>query len=154
MTRSRPLPLVLLALVGFALAFATDLALAMRGEPVLVPPLSLAVGLMLIAALLVALAWPVRAAAKGERRIDPFYATRVVVLAKASALAGALLLGGAGGILTYLLSRAVVPIGSTLTAAGTLVAAVILLIAALVAEHFCALPPDDDEQQEAAAAAP
>lgn len=154
MTRSRPLPLVLLALVGFALAFATDLALAMRGEPVLVPPLSLAVGLMLIAALLVALAWPVRAAAKGERRIDPFYATRVVVLAKASALAGALLLGGVGGILTYLLSRAVVPIGSTLTAAGTLVAAVILLIAALVAEHFCALPPDDDEQQEAAAAAP
>lgn len=155
MTRSRPLPLVLLALVGFALAFATDLALAMRGEPVLVPPLSLAVGLVLIAALLVALAWPVRAAAKGERRIDPFYATRVVVLAKASALAGALLLGGAGGILTYLLSRAVVPIGSTLTAAGTLVAAVILLIAALVAEHFCALPPDDDdEQQEAAAAAP
>jgi len=153
-TRSRPLPLVLLALVGFALAFATDLALAMRGEPVLVPPLSLAVGLVLIAALLVALAWPVRAAAKGERRIDPFYATRVVVLAKASALAGALLLGGAGGILTYLLSRAVVPIGSTLTAAGTLVAAVILLIAALVAEHFCALPPDDDEQQEAAAAAP
>lgn len=154
MTRSRPLPLVLLALVGFALAFATDLALAMRGEPVLVPPLSLAVGLVLIAALLVALAWPVRAAAKGERRIDPFYATRVVVLAKASALAGALLLGGAGGILIYLLSRAVVPIGSTLTAAGTLVAAVILLIAALVAEHFCALPPDDDEQQEAAAAAP
>lgn len=154
MTRSRPLPLVLLALVGFALAFATDLALAMRGEPVLVPPLSLAVGLVLIAALLVALAWPVRRAAKGERRIDPFYATRVVVLAKASALAGALLLGGAGGILTYLLSRAVVPIGSTLTAAGTLVAAVILLIAALVAEHFCALPPDDDEQQEAAAAAP
>jgi len=153
-TRSRPLPLVLLALVGFALAFATDLALAMRGEPVLVPPLSLAVGLVLIAALLVALAWPVRAAAKGERRIDPFYATRVVVLAKASALAGALLLGGAGGILTYLLSRAVVPIGSTLTAAGTLVAAVILLIAALVAEHFCTLPPDDDEQQEAAAAAP
>lgn len=154
MTRSRPLPLVLLALVGFALAFATDLALAMRGEPVLVPPLSLAVGLVLIAALLVALAWPVRRAAKGEKRIDPFYATRVVVLAKASALAGALLLGGAGGILTYLLSRAVVPIGSTLTAAGTLVAAVILLIAALVAEHFCALPPDDDEQQEAAAAAP
>ena len=154
MTRSRPLPLVLLALVGFALAFATDLALAMRGEPVLVPPLSLAVGLVLIAALLVALAWPVRAAARGEKRIDPFYATRVVVLAKASALAGALLLGGAGGILTYLLSRAVVPIGSTLTAAGTLVAAVILLIAALVAEHFCALPPDDDEQQEAAAAAP
>ena len=154
MSRSRPLPLALLALVGFALAFVVDLTLAMRGQPVLVPPPSLAVGLVLIAGLLVALAWPVRRAAKGEKRIDPFYATRVVVLAKASALAAALLLGGAGGILIYLLSRAVVPIGSTLTAAGTLVAAVILLIAALVAEHFCSLPPDDDEKEEAAAAAP
>lgn len=154
MTRSRPLPLVLLALVGFGLAFATDLVLAMRGEPVLVPPASLAVGLVLIAALLVALAWPVRRAAKGEKRIDPFYATRVVVLAKASALAAALLSGGAAGILTYLLSRAVVPIGSTLTATGTLVAAVILLIAALVAEHFCSLPPDEDDTEEAAAASP
>lgn len=154
MTRSRPLPLVLLALVGFALAFGIDATLAMRGQPVFVPPPSLAVGLVLIAAVLVALAWPVRRAAKGEERIDPFYATRVVVLAKASALAAALLLGGAGGILIYLLSRAVVPLGSTLTAAGTLVAAVILLIAALVAEHFCSLPPDDDETEGAAAAAP
>lgn len=154
MSRSRPLPLVLLALIGFALAFVIDLVLAMRGQPVLVPPPSLAIGLVLIAALLVALAWPVRRAAAGATRIDPFYATRVVVLAKASALAAALLSGGGAGILVYLLSRAVVPIGSTLTAAGMLVAAVILLIAALLAEHFCRLPPDDDEKEEAAAAAP
>ncbi len=153
MSRSKPLPLVLLALAGFAVAYGVDLALAMRGQPVLVPPASLAAGLVLIAATLVALAWPVRRAAKGEKRIDPFYATRVVVLAKASALAAALLTGGAAGILVYLLTRAVVPIGSTLTAAGTLVAAVMLLVAALVAEHFCTLPPDDDEKEEAAAAA-
>lgn len=153
MSRSKPLPLVVLALAGFALVYGLDLALAMRGQAVLVPPPSLAVGLVLIAVMLVGLAWPVRRAAKGEKRIDPFYATRVVVLAKASALAASLLTGGAAGILVYLLTRAVVPIGSTLTAAGTLVAAVMLLVAALVAEHFCTLPPDDDDEKEEAAAA-
>ncbi|UTT63303.1 DUF3180 family protein [Microcella humidisoli] len=147
MTRTRPLALVLAALVGAAAAFALDSLLAMRGVAVLVPPASLAVALVLIGVVVLALAWPVRRAAAGERRIDPFYATRAVVLAKASALAGALLAGGAAGILLYLLTRAVVPLGSTLAAGGTVVAAVLLVSAALVAEHWCALPPDDPTEE-------
>jgi len=142
-TRTRPLPLLIAALAGFVVAYLFDVVLAMRGFAVFVPPVSLAVALGLIAVLLVALAWPVRRAAAGERRIDPFYATRVVVLAKASSLAGALLAGAAAGILTFLLSRAVVPLGSTLTAGATLITAVVLVAAALVAEHWCALPPDE-----------
>jgi len=147
MSRTRPTPLLLAALVGVLLAFALDSVLAMRGVAVLVPPVSLAVALVLIGAVVLALAWPVRRAAKGERRIDPFYATRVVILAKASALAGALLAGAAAGILIYLLTRAVVPLGSTLAAGGTVVAAVLLVIAALVAEHLCALPPDEPTEE-------
>ena len=149
MTRTRPLPLLIAALVGLALAFALDLVLAMRGAAVLVPPVSLAVALVLIAALVLGLAWPVRRAAKGERRIDPLYAVRAVVLAKASALAGALLAGGAAGILIYLLTRTVVPLGSTLAAGATLIAAAVLMTAALVAEHWCALPPDDPTEETA-----
>jgi len=147
MSRTRPTPLLLAALVGVLLAFALDSVLAMRGVAVLVPPVSLAVALVLIGAVVLALAWPVRRAAKGERRIDPFYATRVVILAKASALAGALLAGAAAGILIYLLTRAVVPLGSTLAAGGTVVAAALLVIAALVAEHLCALPPDEPTEE-------
>jgi len=139
--------------VGFVAAFLLDATLALQGRPVLVPPVSLVVALLLIATILVALAWPVRRAAAGEKRIDPFYATRVVVLAKASALGGALLTGVGAGILVYLLSRAVVPLGSSVTAAATLVAAVALLAAALVAEHFCSLPPDDENDDEVTAAA-
>lgn len=153
MSRTRPLPLVIAALAGLAALYLANIVLAMRGVAVLVPPVSLAVALALIAVLLVAFAWPVRSAAKGERRIDPFFATRVVVLAKASALAGALLAGAAAGILFYLLSRAVVPLGSSLTAGATLVAAVALVAAALVAEHWCSLPPDeptDELTQESA----
>ncbi len=41
-----------------------------------------------------------------RRHIDPFYATRVVVLAKASSLGGALLTGVAAGFLFELLVRA------------------------------------------------
>ncbi len=143
MTRTRPLPLVIAVLAGIIATYLMNVVLAMRGLAVLVAPVSLAVALALIAILLVAFAWPVRRAAKGERRIDPFFATRVVVLAKASALAGALLAGAAAGILFYLLSRAVVPLGSSVTAGATVVAAVALVIAALVAEHWCSLPPDE-----------
>ncbi len=153
MNRTRPLTLLVAAVVGLVALYAMNMVLAMRGAAVLVTPVSLPVALALIAMLLVALAWPVRSAAKGERRIDPFFATRVVVLAKASALAGALLAGAAAGILIYLLSRAVVPLGSSLTAGATLVAALALVAAALVAEHWCSLPPDEptDELTEESA---
>jgi hypothetical protein len=148
-TRTRPLTLVIAALVGIASAFVLDTVLAMRGFAVVVPPLSLAAALVLIGAALIGLAWPVRRAAKGERRIDPFYALRVVVLAKASAVAAALLAGASAGILLYLITRTVVPLGSSLAAGGTVAAAVLLLVAALVAEHWCALPPDDPTEEAA-----
>lgn len=153
MNRTRPLPMLIAVLIGLVALYSMNTVLAMRGVAVLVPPVSLAVALALIAVMLVALAWPVRRAAQGERRIDPFFATRVVVLAKASALAGALLAGAAAGILIYLLSRVVVPLGSSLTAGATLVAAVALAAAALVAEHWCSLPPHEptDELTEESA---
>lgn len=147
MSRTRPGPLLLATLVGLLIVFALNSVLALRGLAVIVPPVSLAVALVLIGAVVLALAWPVRRAAKGERHIDPFYATRAVVLAKASVLAGALLSGGAAGILIYLLTRAVVPLGSSLAAGGTVIAAVLLVVAALVAEHWCALPPDEPTEE-------
>lgn len=149
MTRTRPLTLVIAALVGVASAYGLDSLLALRGFAVVVPPVSLAIALVLIGGVLVALAWPVRRAAAGERRIDPFYALRVVVLAKSSAVAGALLAGASAGILLYLVTRAVVPLGSSLAAGGTAVAAVLLLVAGLVAEHWCALPPDHPTEEAA-----
>jgi len=154
-TRTTAGPLLLLALVGAIVGFVAGTLLAGQGRPVFVPPISLAIALVLIAAALLAGAWPVRRAAAGERRIDPFYATRIVVLAKASALGSALLLGAASGILIYLLSRSIVPVGSALTTGAALVGAVLLLVSALVAEHFCSVPPptDDDDQADAAPAA-
>lgn len=156
MKRTGPAPLLGLAAAGVIIGYLLDMALASAGRPVFVPPATLAVALVLIGAIVVALAWPVRRAVKDDKvnRIDPFYATRVVVLAKASSLAGALL-GGAGlGIMLYLLSRAVVPgVGSVLLAGSTAVGAVVLMVAALIAERMCALPPIDDNADGGVASA-
>lgn len=151
MTRTRPLHLLMLAMLGAALLWFVETALAATGRAVLIPPFTLAIALLLIGIVIVVMAWPVRRVARGDRtrRVDPFYATRVVVLAKASSLGGALLAGGGLGIAGYLLSRSVLPaVGSVSMAVGTAVGAILLLVAGLVAEHWCAIPPDDDEKHK------
>ena len=150
MTRTKPLTLLLLGALGVATLWFVETALAASGRPVVIPPLTLAVALVLIGVIIVVMAVPVRRVARGDRtaRVDPFYATRVVMLAKASALGGALL-GGAGlGIVGYLLSRSVLPaVGSVTMAVAAAIGAILLLVAGLVAEHMCTIPPDDDEHK-------
>ena len=150
MTRTKPLTLLLLAALGVATLWFVETALAASGRAVVIPPFTLAAALVLIGAIIVVMAVPVRRVARGDRtaRVDPFYATRVVMLAKASSLSGALL-GGAGlGIVGYLLSRSVLPaVGSVTMAVAAAVSAILLLVAGLVAEHMCSIPPDDDEKK-------
>lgn len=150
MTRTRPLHLILLALLGAVLLWFVQIALAAAGRPVVIPPYTLGVALLLIGAIVVAMAWPVwRVTRKVPgARVDPFYATRVVMLAKASSLGGALLAGAGLGITLYLLSRSVLPgVGSITMAAVATGGAVLLLVAGLVAEHMCTIPPDDDDHR-------
>jgi len=151
MTRTAPLHLLLLALLGGGLAWFLETALAASGNAILIPPFTLGVVLALIGVILVVMALPVRRVARGVAgaKVDPFYATRVLVLAKASSLSGALL-GGAGiSITAYLLTRSVVPgVGSVAMALTLAVGSIVLLVGALVAEHMCALPPDDDKRND------
>ena len=148
MTRTRPLHLALLGVLGFTVAWFTQTVLVSMGRAVVIPPVTLAIALVGIGVIIVVMALPVRRVARrvAGASIDPFYATRIVMLAKASSLAGALL-GGAGlGIVVYLLTRSVVPdLGSITTAVAAAVGALVLLIGGLVAEHMCSLPPDDKE---------
>ena len=151
MTRTKPLHLFMLAVLGAAALWFVETALAASGRPVLIPPFTLAIALVLIGVIIVVMAWPVRRVARGDRtrRVDPFYATRVVMLAKASSLGGALLAGGGLGIAGYLLSRSVIPgVGSVTMALGTALGAIVLLGAGLVAEYWCTIPPDDDEKRK------
>ena len=151
MTRTKPLHLVLLALLGGGAGWLLETALVASGRAAVIPPVTLAVALVLIGVLVVAMALPVRRVSRrvAGAKVDPFYATRVVMLAKASALSGALLAGFALAIIFYLLSRPVVPaVGSITMAAATAVGAVLVMVAGLVAEHMCAIPPDDDDRPD------
>jgi len=148
-TRTKPLHLLVFAVLGVAVMWFVETALAASGHPVIIPPFTLAIALVLIGAIIVAMAWPVRRVSRGTKnaRVDPFYATRVVMLAKACSLGGAILAGGGLGIAGYLLSRSVVPgVGSVTMGIATAVGALVLLVGGLVAEHWCTIPPDDDEK--------
>ncbi|PPF53325.1 DUF3180 domain-containing protein [Rathayibacter sp. AY1C2] len=147
MRRTRISTLLGLGLAGAVAGFLLDLAIAAAGRPVLIPPLTVPVTLIVVAALVLGFAVPIHRATKGtlRRPIDPFRAMRVVVLAKASSHVGALLLGASGGILVYLLSRAIPSLGSVWQDVATIVGALVLLVAGLVAEHLCTIPPSDDD---------
>ncbi len=151
MKRTHATPLVGLAAAGAVVGFLIEFAAAASGTAVFVPPVSLPITLVVIAALVVAFAVPIRRAVRGRsgRPIDPFRAMRIVVLAKACSLAGALLAGAGLGVLVYFLSRSVIPGSSTLgPVIATTIGALLLLIAGLIAEWLCMLPPDDKDDPE------
>ena len=151
MTRTNPLHLVLLVAFGGVLTWTLETTLAASGRAVLIPPFTLAIALVLIGVMVVIMALPVRRVARRVpgATVDPFYATRVVIIAKASSLAGALLAGGGLGVGFFLLSRPVLPaVGSITMAFAAALGAVVLLVAGLVAEHMCTIPPDEPDQTQ------
>lgn len=150
MKRTHPSSLVACAVGGVVLGFLGDQLVVSTGGNALVPPLSLPITLIGVAAIVLVLAWPIRRAVTGssKRHIDPFRAMRIAVLAKASSLAGALVLGLGIGITLFLLTRVVIPNpGTVWLALATAIGAALLLAAGLIAEWFCTLPPDDPDAQ-------
>jgi len=154
-TRTKAPLVIVLTVIGAIGGFLVQLALGAFGFQKLLPEFTLAITLVLIAIVVVALAVPIRRATRGpvRRRVDPFYATRVVVLAKACAAAGALLSGAAAGLLVELLVRPVSASEALWRMLAMLVASVLVLIAGLIAETLCIVPPDDDEKPSNGAAA-
>ncbi|GAA4535649.1 DUF3180 domain-containing protein [Pseudonocardia xishanensis] len=84
----------------------------------------------------------------GSKPVEPLVAARAVLVAKASALGGALVAGLWAGLLLYVAPRA----GSVTAAASDTVAAVVGLVCALVLvagalwlEHCCRAPDDPED---------
>jgi len=151
MKRTNIVTLVLLALIGGVGGGFLEAALATAGRPIVLPPLTLGLALLAIGIMVVVLALPIRRLTRGKasQPIDSFYSTRVLVLAKASALSGSLVTGFGVGVLVYLLSRSVVPgVGSVVQAVATIVGAGCLLAGGLIAEHMCTIPPVDDDDDQ------
>ena len=148
MTRTKASTLVILAAIGAGAGFLVQVALASGGMQRYRPEYPLALSLLFLAGIVIALAVPIRRATRAtvRTRIDPFHATRVVLFAKASSIAGALLTGGAAGVLAeWLVRGGGVNTGTLLPTIAVLVGALVLLVAGLVGEWLCTVPPRDDD---------
>jgi len=149
MTRSTPGPLIVIGVIGIVIGTLLQVGLAAMNMPKLRPDFSLAITLVLIGAAAIALAVPVRRATRGNpaHRVDPFYATRVVVLAKAAALGGALIAGVGLGLVLELALRSGAPgADAYLRVFSVLGGGIGLLAGGLIAEFLCTVPhPDDDD---------
>ena len=155
-------------LVGFAFPAATfAFLLAMyrssHGQTVPVSGWASLLVIVVIIVVLLALAFPIyryrrallelaknQAAGKSTvgvkrpKRIDPFYAVRVLLLAKATGLALTLYFGWHLGLVLFQVSLPVVAEGVWLNAAGALVN-LVGVVAAIVVERLCKIPGGTDE---------
>ncbi|PZU45693.1 MAG: DUF3180 domain-containing protein [Microbacterium sp.] len=149
MKRTSPAVLIIAAILGAAVGFGVDQLLTGAGRATFTPSLLLPVLLVLLAAGVLLFALPIRRGVTGRdpAPVDPFRAVRVVMLAKASSIVGAVVAGVATGLLAFLLTRPVAPVGSVVAVALTLASGIVLLVAALVAEHLCTIRKDDDDEQ-------
>ncbi|MCU1529035.1 MAG: hypothetical protein JWP75_2798 [Frondihabitans sp.] len=148
MKRTKPSTIVAVLIVALVAGFALDSVMAATLHPVVVPSITLGLALLAIGAIIISLAVPVFRVARGRTHepIDAYYATRVVLIAKACSLAGALFGGVFGGLLAYMLSRGVpVAVGSLVPSVIAVIGGVVLLAAGLVAEYMCAVPPNKDD---------
>jgi len=151
--RTKASTLLLLVAIGAVGAGLVQAVLASVGRPIIIPPFTLPAALAAIGVIVVMMAVPisrmVRGTSSARGPVDPFYATRVVMLAKASALGGGLLTGGGIGLLVYLLSRSVAPgVGSLGLTIAALIGAGVLLAGGLIAEFMCRIPPDNDNDED------
>lgn len=149
MRPTNPATLVALAISGGALMYAGEVVLIRMGQPTLIPPATLAVALALLGVIIPALAWPIRQFTRATKRvspIDPFYATRVLLVAKAGSVTAAGFLGVALGAVLFLLGRTVIVWSQVVEVSVTVAGSILLVVGALVAERWCVLPPSDEAE--------
>ena len=149
MKRTGAWTFVMIGVGGLVIGWLAELLLVTVGRAVVVPPYPLAGALLVLAVAVVAVAVPVRRVARGEpgARVDPFYATRVLVLAKTAGVAAAGLAGLFGGALAFISTRPVVVDELLWQSIAGLAASAALLVTGIIAEGMCRIPPRDEDDR-------
>ncbi|BBY64479.1 DUF3180 domain-containing protein [Mycolicibacterium helvum] len=124
------------------------------------PPITLWTGLSLLAVAAIEAGWAVSVRAKigdgqigvGVGRLHPLTVARSVVVAKASAWVGALMLGWWSGVLVYLLFRRSEQVAASFIPGAAIAAlsALALVVAAVWLQHCCKSPGDPTDDPDAA----
>lgn len=151
MTPTRWRVLVLTGLIAAVLGYAVVRVWDSRSAYVPPTPLATAGALALVALAVLVTALSVRGRVMrrpGRTPLPPLGAARLVVLAKTSSHAGALLAGGYLGLAAvYLPDLSVSDHRQRVVTAGlTALAAIVLVLAGLLLERLLRLPPDQHEQ--------
>jgi hypothetical protein len=162
------LPLVLSA-VGTAVGSGLlGLFRLSHGQSVPVSPLNILLTLPAIAVVLLALAYPIyryrkqlmewassssatgNKSSSGHRpkRLDPFYAVRVLLLAKASSLAGSIFAGWHIGLVVLQLTTPVISLKVWSNISG-LVGSIITIVVGLIVERLCRIPDSGEPEAPA-----
>lgn len=162
-------PIKILTLVGWAVPAATLGYLVAKftssnGGQVPVTPVNLILTFVAIAVILAIFALPMlryrRALAEQlkapnaprPKRLNPFYAVRLLVLAKATSISGSLFVGWHIGVIWMQISSPVTPQSTWQNVAG-LLAAFAMVIIGVIVERLCRIT-DDDATEGASTAAP
>lgn len=156
MKPTRILTLVLNTVGAAVVAFIVVRLMVGAGFAIPVSGINLLLTMPAIGIIDLALVWPILRYKKSladyllgltkrrPKRPEPFYAVRVMLISKASAVAGAWFLGWHIGVVAVQLSTNEVTDAVWLESFGA-VGALLLVIAALVAERGCRLPDDGDD---------
>lgn len=141
------------ALIGGVLLWALQELLISFGQPAVLPPVTGGVALVLLGVSILALARHIRrhvAAHSVSAVIDPLFATRVVLLAKSSTVAGSALSGAAVGLGIFFLARPVIAPESLWLTGVALLGAIVLATSGFIAERWCTVPPGGGERDTVA----
>lgn len=148
MKQTKPLLLVAITLVVAASSFFVARYLVAGGFPLPISPPNLLITLVSIAVVIVLLAAPIiryknnlrENKSPRPKRVDPFYAVRVLLLAKATSITGAIFFGWHAGILFFQLSGPV-QVESALRLSGFgILASAFLVASGIAVERICRLP--------------
>lgn len=148
MRQTRALLLVGVLIATSVAAFFIARYLVGSGLPLPISPPNLLITLVAIGVVIVLLAAPIiryknqlrEPKTPRPKRVDPFYAVRVLLLAKATAISGSVFVGWHVGLLVFQLSGSV-QVESALRLSGFgILASAFLLAAGIAVERICRLP--------------
>ena len=153
MKPTKILSLLVGILISATVTFVIVKAVIANGGSVPVAPKNLLISIPSIAIIELLAAIPIfryrrelsKFATTGKRpkRIDPFYAVRILALAKATAISGSLFAGFALSLVILQATLPVIPDSIWLNAIA-LAESILLIVIAIIIERACKLPEDSD----------
>lgn len=150
MQRTSPLTVATFGVVGIGSGLLLQLLRSTMGMSPLVPPVSLALTVIVLGGVLVTLGVSLRGAVtrKSGKPVNPFHAVRLLAGARAGQFVGALIGGFGGGLALQLLTRSVMPsAASWAPMLFVLGAGIVLLACGVVAEMLCRVPPGSGDAE-------